>query len=109
MMTGTTTTWDRAEQPILVTWTEPGTPANANEPLLGSVAAGWFTSTREDPAFLVAMAVRLGVIGAVDGSGVPAELRQALLASANGGDRASLACLDWLDRTLLRQITGDGR
>lgn len=55
-------------------------------------------------AELIATAVRLGVSGEVDKTGVPASLRRALREKAAQGEPAAQLVLDWLDRLLLSRL-----
>lgn len=61
----------------------------------------------EDPAAIIAMAVRMGLMGQVDRTGLPAALRDALRDLANQGEPAAEMVLDWLDRVLLSKLSGD--
>jgi len=56
-----------------------------------------------DPAAITA-AIRHGVMGEVDRTGVPAALREALRRQAAEGEPAAQMVLDWLDRLLLAKL-----
>ncbi|WMT89351.1 hypothetical protein [Pelagibacterium sp. H642] len=61
----------------------------------------------EDPAAIIAMAVRMGLMGQVDRTGLPAALRDALRDLAEQGEPAAEMVLDWLDRVLLSKLSSD--
>lgn len=61
----------------------------------------------DDPAAIIALAVRMGLMGQVDRTGLPAALRDALRDLAQQGEPAALMVLDWLDRVLLSKLSSE--
>lgn len=59
---------------------------------------------RMDPAVLVGLAIRFGVMGRVSRQGVPPAVREGLRHYADSGEAACSMVLTWLDDLLLADI-----
>lgn len=57
-----------------------------------------------DPAVLIGLAIRFGVMGQVSRRGVPPAVREGLRRYADAGEPACAMVLDWLDGLLLADI-----
>lgn len=75
----------------------------------GSISMGSIdpNTPGEDPAAIVGLAVRMGLMGQVDRTGLPAPLREALRDLADEGEPAAVMVLEWLDRVLLSKISSE--
>ncbi|MEQ8164530.1 MAG: hypothetical protein RIC93_00440 [Alphaproteobacteria bacterium] len=55
----------------------------------------------DDPATIIALALRMGLMGQVDGTGLPPALDTSLRDLADEGEPAAVMVRDWLDRVLV--------
>lgn len=84
-----------------------GHVANDDIVFRGSITTGSINPDalpRTDPAVLIGLAIRFGVIGRVSRQGVPAAVREDLRHHAQAGEPACAMVLDWLDDLLLADI-----
>lgn len=75
----------------------------------GSISMGTIdpTTPGDDPAAIIGLAVRMGLMGQVDRTGLPSELRDALRNLAADGEPAAAVVLEWLDGVLLSKISNE--
>ncbi|WP_189424462.1 hypothetical protein [Devosia pacifica] len=62
-----------------------------------------------DPAAMVALGIRFGIMGRVSRQGVPAPVREGLRHHARNGEPACALVLDWLDGLLLSDLEAVAR